>query len=178
MDSENVKPSCLDKSIPKQRGEINLSTYAFLIAEMVIYSNKQSNDITDFKSRMAEFGRFIGVRLLDLTYYRDRNNKREVKFLEQMNFIKKYVWKSIYGKEADKLERDYSDPLIYYIMEKDPIINKFLPNDRLNFSCAYLNAGIIEAILNESNFPCKTDIIHSDGWVYYTIKFDKSVVSK
>lgn len=55
-------------------------------------------------------------------------------------------------------------------MEKDPIINKFLPTDRckiyfykkkilikkifflVNYSCAYINAGIIESILNESNF--------------------------
>lgn len=70
-----------------------MSTYALLIVEMVIYSNKQSNGIDEYQNRMADFGRFIGVRLLDLTYYRDRNNKREVKFLDQLNFIKKYVWR-------------------------------------------------------------------------------------
>lgn len=62
---------------------------------MVAYSNKQSSGIVEYQNRMTEFGRFIGVRLLDLTFYRDRNNKREVKFLDQLNFIKKYVWKVI-----------------------------------------------------------------------------------
>jgi hypothetical protein len=61
-----------------------------------------------------------------------------------------------------------------YIVEKDPIINKFLPKDRgiyfqksilekkvkfivcfvfkVEYNCAYLNVGIIDAVLNESNF--------------------------
>ena len=42
---------------------------------------------------MQEFGRSIGVRLLELTYYREKKDKRETKFIEQLNFIKKFVWK-------------------------------------------------------------------------------------
>ena len=43
--------------------------------------------------RFIEFGKFIGARLLDLTFYREKKDKRETKFLEQLTFIKKYVWK-------------------------------------------------------------------------------------
>lgn len=81
------------------------------------------------------------MRLLDLTYYREKKDKRETKFLEQLTFIKKYVWKNIYGKEADSVEKHATDPLLYYIIEKDPIINKFLPKDRSDYSCAYLNGN-------------------------------------
>ena len=57
------------------------------------------------------------MRLLDLIYYREKKDKRETKFLEQLTFIKKYVWKSIYGKEADSVEKHATDPLLYYIIE-------------------------------------------------------------
>lgn len=87
------------------------------------------------------------MRLLDLIYYREKKDKRETKFLEQLTFIKKHVWKSIYGKEADSVEKHATDPLLYYIIEKDPIINKFLPKDRLDYSCAYLNGNL-------NYFPC------------------------
>ena len=173
-----AKSSPLDKQIVKSKGDINLSTFAFLISEMVTYTHKRSATNTDFQNKFSEFGKFIGIRLLDLTYFREKKDKRETKFLEQLNFIKKYVWKSIYGKEADSIEKNATDPLLYYIVEKDPIVNKFLPKDRLDYTCAYLNVGIIDAILNESNFPCKVELVNSDSSVYYAISFEKSVIQR
>lgn len=63
---------------------------------MVIYTHKRSAHATDFQTKFSEFGRFVGVRLLELTYFREKKDKRETKFLEQLNFIKKYVWKVIF----------------------------------------------------------------------------------
>ncbi len=107
------RPSNLDKTIAKSKGnDIHLSTFAFLISEMVQYSNKRSANLTEFQMKMLELGRSIGVRLLELTYYRERKDKRETKYIEQLNFIKKHVWKSIYNKEAESVERHATDPLI------------------------------------------------------------------
>jgi hypothetical protein len=53
-----------------------------------------------------------------LTYFREKKDKRETKFLEQLTFIKKNVWKSLYNKEADSVEKHATDPLLYYIVEK------------------------------------------------------------
>jgi len=170
------KPLTLDKPIGKSKSDVNLSTFAFLISEVVQYSHKRCSNLADFQIKMQEFGRSIGVRLLELTYYREKKDKRETKFIEQLNFIKKFVWKSIYGKEADSVERHATDSLIYYIIEKDPIINRFLPKDRIDYSCAYLNAGIIESILTESTFICTVDLVNDEGCVYYAITFDKSVI--
>ena len=39
-----------------------------------------------------------------------------------------------------------------YFIEKDPIINKFIAKDCVDFNLAYFNLGIIDIILNESNF--------------------------
>lgn len=62
------------------------------------------------------------------------------------------ILKSIYNKEMDSIERHATDPSIYYMIEKDPIINKFISRDCVDFNLAYFNAGIIDVILNESNF--------------------------
>ena len=45
------------------------------------------------KFRLSDFGRHVGIRLLDLIFFREKRDKREIKFLDQLNFIKKVVWK-------------------------------------------------------------------------------------
>lgn len=61
---------------------------------------------------------------------------------------------SLFGKEADKLEHANDDENTYYLIEKDAVVNKFIstPKDKANLNCAAFCAGIIEAILNNSNF--------------------------
>lgn len=68
----------------------NFKQSKFLIIESDFVSNLKRFHV---KFRFSEFGKFIGVRLLELTYYREKKDKREIKFLEQLNFIKKLVWK-------------------------------------------------------------------------------------
>jgi hypothetical protein len=46
-----------------------------------------------FNYRLGNFGQHIGVRLLDLLFLREKKDKREIKFIDQLNFIKKIVWK-------------------------------------------------------------------------------------
>ena len=52
----------------------------------------------------------MGVRLLDLIVLREKSYKRDVKLLNILMFIKSTVWKSLFNKEADKLERSNDDP--------------------------------------------------------------------
>lgn len=62
--------------------------------------------------------------------------------------------KSLFGKEADKLEHANDDDHTYYLIEKESLVNKFIsvPKDKGNLNCAAFSAGIIEGILNTSNF--------------------------
>lgn len=61
---------------------------------------------------------------------------------------------SLFGKEADKLEHANDDDRTYYLIEKESTVNKFIsvPKDKGNLNCAAFSAGIIEGILNTSNF--------------------------
>lgn len=61
---------------------------------------------------------------------------------------------SFFGREADKLEHSNDDDSTYYIIEKEPLVNKFIsvPKDKGNLNCAIFVGGIIEGILNSSGF--------------------------
>jgi hypothetical protein len=79
--------------------------------------------------RLSDYGKFVGIRLLDLIVLREKSYKRDVKLLNILIFIKSTVWKSLFGeaistyffyydtnscnnagKEADKLEKSNDDP--------------------------------------------------------------------
>ena len=64
------------------------------------------------------------------------------------------IIQSLFGKEADKLEHANDDDRTYYLIEKDALVNKFIsiPKDKGSLNCAAFSAGIIEGILNTSNF--------------------------
>lgn len=47
----------------------------------------------------------MGVRALDLLIWRDKNSKRETRVLGMLYFIHTTVWKTLFGKQADSLEK-------------------------------------------------------------------------
>ena len=40
--------------------------------------------------------------------------------------VKSTLWKALFGKDADKLEKANDDERTYYIIEKEPLVNKFI----------------------------------------------------
>ena len=61
---------------------------------------------------------------------------------------------TLFGKEADKLEHANDDQRMYYIIEKEPLVNAFIsvPKHKGRLNCAAYVAGMIEAVLCGSNF--------------------------
>lgn len=64
------------------------------------------------------------------------------------------LFQSLFGKEADKLDRATDDERIYYLIEKEPLVNRFIsvPRDKSSINCAAFIAGIIEAVLSATGF--------------------------
>lgn len=60
----------------------------------------------------------------------------------------------MFGKEAEKLDRATDDERLYYLIEKEPLVNKFIsvPRDKSSINCAAFVAGIVEAVLNATGF--------------------------
>lgn len=179
MSSGRTKSSILDKPLSKGKGEVSLAFYALLFSEMVQYCQNRSQSIPELQNKLSEMGQDVGTRLLDLYFVRERNSKREIKLLNMLLFVKSTLWKTLFGREADKLEHANDDERTYYIIEKDALINKFIsvPKDKGSLNCATFNAGIIEAVLARSGFPAKVTA-HWHKGTTYMVKFDDSVISR
>ncbi|VDN38798.1 unnamed protein product [Cylicostephanus goldi] len=95
-------------------------------------------------------------------------------------FIKSSVWKNLFGKEADKLERSNDDQCTYLLIEKEPVVNTFIsvPKDKGMLNCAAFVAGIIQAMLEASNFPCQVSAHWWNIGTAYVIRFDEVVISR
>jgi len=175
-----AKTSILDKSLSKGKNEVHLSCFALLFSEMVQYCQNRSNSVSELQNKLCDMGKQVGLKTIDLIVLREKNYKREVKLLNILLFIKSTVWKTLFGKEADKLEHSADDSRQYYIIEKDPLVNRFIsvPKDKGSLNCASFNAGIVEGILETSGFPAKVLAQWHNGITYYVIEFDESVITR
>lgn len=59
------------------------------------------------------------------------------------------------------MEHSNDDENTYYLMEKEPIVNRFIsiPRDKSSLNCAVFIAGIIEAVLVGTGFVCFVYIV-------------------
>ncbi|KAH9390771.1 Trafficking protein particle complex subunit 5 [Tyrophagus putrescentiae] len=174
--SGKARVSPLDKPCGKQ---ISLSAFAFIFSELVQYSEHRVQLSSELQSKLAETGYAVGQRVVDIMLIREKNYKRETRLINMLIFIRSKVWLTLFGKEADKLEQANDDKNTYYIIEREPIVNKFIsvPKDKKFINCAAFIGGIIEAILNECNFPAKVTVHWHEGTTFM-IKFDDSVIAR
>eukprot|EP00039_Didymoeca_costata_P018940 m.335596 g.335596 ORF g.335596 m.335596 type:complete len:184 (+) comp17635_c0_seq1:209-760(+) len=172
-------PGILERPISRGRTEINLSTFAFLMSEIIQYSHKRSDSVPDLERRLAEIGGQVGHRVLELLCLRERTPKREIKLNNMLLFIHTTVWKSLFGKQADLLEKDSDRNDTYMISDSNMVVNRFVsvPRELGSLNCAAFVAGIVEAILEGAHFPAKVTA-HSvaQKGTTFLIKFDLSVL--
>lgn len=50
-------------------------------------------------------GRQVGRRSAELIFWRERPGRRETKLLQALMFVHTQVWKALFGKQADSLEK-------------------------------------------------------------------------
>jgi len=103
--------SILDKTLSsKSRSpEVSLSAFAFLFSEMVQYAQERSASVDDMTRRLELQGNGIGKKVLELQCWREKPSKGEGKrynrLIELLTFISSSVWKGLFGKAADSLEK-------------------------------------------------------------------------
>ena len=85
----------------------------------------------------------------------------------------------LFGREADKLEHANDDLATYYLIEREPIVNKYIsvPKDKGELNCAVFIAGIVEAVMVSCGFPAKVSAHYHQGTTYI-IKLDDSVLAR
>jgi len=173
------KTSILDKSLSRGKQEVSLSAFALLFSETVQYCQARSDTVPELQGKLHDLGFQVGARILDLVFVRDRAARRELKLLNVLLMVKSTLWKTLFGKEADKLEHANDDERTYYIIENEPLVNKFIsvPKDKGSLNCAAFVAGVVEAVLDGCNFPAKVSA-HWHKGTTFMVKFEESVIAR
>jgi len=178
-----------DRNLNKSRmAQVSLSAYAFLLSEIVQYTQKRVSGIGDLERRLSTIGYRIGLRVSELLVWRNdptKNPKREIKLIQVLMFIHTQVWKAVFGKPADALERGLEKDDEYMIIDNDPIITRYIsiPKDMSQLSCSALTAGIVEAVLDGLGFPARVTAhsVPTDAYPLRTtilIKLDPVVLER
>ena len=178
------KLNLYDKNI-KSKNEIPISFFSFLFSEIVQYILSKADEEKDFdiEEKLSSFGYSIGEKVLELCSFRDKGFKRETKIVNMLQFIHNNVWKMLFNKQADGLQKSTDDPDEYRIIENSPNVNKFICLQKGNsLNCASFYAGIIEGILNSADFRCKVSAFFYEvdnlTKTYYIIKFDNDIIAR
>lgn len=118
--------------------------------------------IPDLDSQLHQLGLPVGVRILELVFYREKgsanacsNAKREIKILQMLYLVQNKVWPALFGKAADGLELSVNDPNEYRILDKSPLTNKFVSSQEPGSNCSSFIAGIVEGIFCSCKMDCK-----------------------
>ena len=115
--------------------QVDITAFALLFSEIVQYSQDRVQSVPELQTRyvrwkrcqlkkilergqerqiyvnrLANLGYQVGIKILDLLVLREKQQyRRETKLINMLTFIKTSVWKNLFGKEADKLERANDD---------------------------------------------------------------------
>jgi len=165
----------VDRPLSKGKTEINLSSFAFLFSEMIQYCQDRIKAGHELEKKLSDMGVSIGPRVLELLVVREKNSKRETKLLGILSFIHTTVWKSLFGKQADSLEKSTEADDEYMISDNNMLVNKFisLPKNLSSLNCAAFVAGIIEGILCSAEFPAR---VTAHNVAVEGKKFSKTVI--
>lgn len=150
-------PNIVDRPVSRGKGEVSLSAFAFLFSEAVQYSQTRVSNIADLEQRLEDLGHGVGLRMLEVLVHREKANRRETRLLGILSFIHSTVWKSLFGKVADSLEKSTEHEDEYMISEKELLVNKYIsvPRDMGAFNCGSFVAGIVKGVLDSAGFPAR-----------------------
>lgn len=89
--------------------------------------------------------------------YRSRENKREIRLMSILQFVSSTVWKALFGKAADSLERSIDNADEYMIVDYEPMTSTFVsvPSDLGQLSADAYMSGIIAGILEGAGFSAR-----------------------
>ncbi|KAG9314708.1 NO signaling/Golgi transport ligand-binding domain-containing protein [Chiua virens] len=156
------RPSIYDRNLNKTRtAEVSASAFAFLFSEVVQYTQKRVSGINDLERRLNTLGYRVGVRVLELMVWRaespSKAPKREIRFLPALMSIHTQVWRAVFGRPADAIEKSVENEDEYMIIDNDPLVERHIsvPRDLSTLSCSSFTAGIVEAVLDGLGFPAR-----------------------
>ncbi|SCV71482.1 BQ2448_3070 [Microbotryum intermedium] len=118
--------------------------------------------------RLNILGYRVGVRLLELLPLRDQLHplsslrsppppSRTLRLLPILTYVHSTVYRYLFNRAADSLERSTENADEYMIGDNDMVLTRNIevPKEMSELSCAALVAGIVEAVLDGAGFPSR-----------------------
>ncbi|KAG1777362.1 NO signaling/Golgi transport ligand-binding domain-containing protein [Suillus clintonianus] len=185
-----LRPNIYDRNLNKTRtSEVSASAFAFLFSEVVQYTQKRVSGINDLERRLNTLGYRAGTRVLELMVWRAESSskapKREIRFLPALMSIHTQVWRAVFGRPADAIEKSVENEDEYMIIDNDPPIERHIsvPKDMNQLSCSSFTAGVVEAVLDGLGLPARVTAHHTPTQQFPSrttilIKLDKSVLER
>ncbi|KAJ5121408.1 uncharacterized protein N7515_009369 [Penicillium bovifimosum] len=193
-----------DRHLNRSRNaELSRASFAFIFGEMVTYAQRRVTGIQDLEKRLNEQGYPLGLRLLDLLFYRSTSTStsaltsssstsssppnRPLRIITLLHLIHGPLWRLLFGRAADALEHSVSPdtPNEYMITDNDPMVNTYIsaPRDMSMLNCAAYVAGIIEGVCDGCGFETKVSAHNqpTDLWpsrTVFLVRFGSAVMER
>ncbi|XP_055460333.1 trafficking protein particle complex subunit 5 [Psammomys obesus] len=175
----------LERSLGRPRGEVSVSAFGLLFSELVQHCQSRAASVGELQGGLAALGRSVGGRALEGLAWREKGGsgggggRRETRLLGALLFVKGPVWRGLFGREAERLEQANDDPRVYYLIEREPLLNAYVspPRDHASLNPASFAAGVVEAVLGRAGFPARVSA-HWHKGTTLMIKFDQAVLAR
>ncbi|PWN39045.1 TRAPP I complex [Ceraceosorus guamensis] len=166
----------LDRPRDKTKSsQVGSAAVHFLFAEIVSYTQGRVRGISELERRLSSLGYQVGQRLSHLiihraeqqvppslggssTYTRYGNPKREgMRVLPALIWVHSTLWKAVFGKAADSLEKSTENSDEYMISFNAPLFSSKIavPKEMSQLSVEAFTAGIVEAALDGFGLPAR-----------------------
>lgn len=175
-----------DNSLSRRTPEVNIASLSFLFAGIVQYVQGSSKGVQELEAKLNSLGYGVGTKFLELITFRDgKNAKREIRVVEVLQFIHTQVWKTLFGKVADELEKSSDSDDEYMITDNLPLISQFIsvPKEFGQLNVGAFTAGIIEGVLDAAYFQAEVSAhtVEQNGLplrTVFLVKFDHAVIER
>ncbi|KAI9713484.1 MAG: TRAPP subunit trs31 [Bogoriella megaspora] len=153
-----------DRNLNRSRtSELSRAAFAYLFVEMISYAQQRVKGIADLEKRLNNQGYPLGLRLLDLLLLRSSPSLtspssnpplRPTRILSLLQFIHTPLWRHLFSRPADALERSTTSESEYMISDNEPFVNQYIsvPREMSQLNCAAYVAGIIEGVCDGAGF--------------------------
>ncbi|MES1919289.1 Transport protein particle (TRAPP) component [Bonamia ostreae] len=130
---------------------ISASSFHFLFSEIIKWCCADEDDIEKVENNLFVIGQKIGFKQTEKILCKQK--KRITTFQNLLQLIHNELWKSLFGKTADGVERNKNDKNQFLIFDKNPLTNQFVsvPSNLGDLNVATFIAGIVKGVL-DANF--------------------------
>lgn len=105
--------------------EVSAAAFAYLFSWAVQDAQAKSSRVPELEERLASLGAHVGVRLAELLPARVRPGRRETSVVAMLSFIVTVAWKTLFGRQADNLEKSLDSPLEYLLVDTGPNVGAY-----------------------------------------------------